>query len=303
MANQENITINKKEISLSKTDKVFFPDAEITKSDLIDYYRKIWKYIEPYASDRPLVMQRFPDGIKAEGFFQKKISDYFPDWIETIQIQEKESNEKAEYVNCNKEETIAYLANQGTVVLHGWLSKKSKLNKPDKMVFDLDPSDDDFEKVRQGALLIKELFDQADIKTYPMITGSKGIHVTIPLEEKDNFEAVRDAAKEIAQKVIEKDDQNFTTETTKSKRGNKVFVDYLRNSFGQTSILPYSLRAVKNAPVAVPLDWDEIKDKDLDPQKFNVSNIFYRVGQRQDPWKDISKNSINLKALKNKLID
>jgi len=301
MANQEKVKINNKEISLSKTDKMFYPDSDITKADIIEYYRKIWNNIAPYATDRPMVMQRFPDGIQKQGFFQKKISDYFPDWIDTIEIKEKESNEKAQYVNCNKEETIVYLANQGAIVLHGWLSKKSNLNQPDKMVFDLDPSDNDFGKVKKGALLLKELLDQGNINSYPLITGSKGIHVVIPLKEKDDFDDIRDVAKQIARIVTIRDDKNFTTETSRSKRGNKVFVDYLRNSYGQTSILPYSLRAVDNAPVAVPLDWDEVKDEELGPQKYNISNIFHRISQKQDPWKDMSKNATDLKTLKNKL--
>lgn len=303
MANQEKIKINNKEISLSKTDKILYPDSDITKADIIEYYRKIWENIAPYATDRPLVMQRFPDGIQEQGFFQKKISDYFPGWIDTITIKEKESNEKAEYVNCNKEETIAYLANQGSLVLHGWLSKKSNVNKPDKMVFDLDPSDNDFEKVKQGALLLKELLDQGNIHSYPLITGSKGIHVIIPLKEKDDFDDIRNVAKQIAEIVTKRDDKNFTTETSKNKRGHKVFVDYLRNSYGQTSILPYSLRAIDNAPVAVPLDWDEIKDKELDPQKYNISNIFHRISQKQDPWKDMNKNAVDLTEIKDKLTD
>ncbi len=303
MANQEKIKINNKEISLSKTDKILYPDSDITKADIIEYYRKIWENIAPYATDRPLVMQRFPDGIQEQGFFQKKISDYFPGWIDTITIKEKESNEKAEYVNCNKEETIAYLANQGAVVLHGWLSKKSNLNQPDRMIFDFDPSGYDFEKVKKGALLLKELLDQCYIHSYPLIRGSKGIHVIIPLKEKDDFDDIRNVAKQIAEIVTKRDDKNFTTETSKNKRGHKVFVDYLRNSYGQTSILPYSLRAIDNAPVAVPLDWDEIKDKELDPQKYNISNIFHRISQKQDPWKDMNKNAVDLTEIKDKLTD
>ncbi|MFP4025472.1 MAG: non-homologous end-joining DNA ligase [Thiohalospira sp.] len=303
MGNDDKIKINDREISLSKTDKMFYPDSDITKADIIAYYRKIWRYIAPYATDRPLVMQRFPDGIKEQGFFQKKISDYFPNWIDTIKIKEKESKDEVEYVNCNKEETIVYLANQGSLVLHGWLSKKSNLNKPDKIVFDFDPSDNDFEKVKKGALLLKELLDQGNIHSYPLITGSKGIHVVIPLKEKDDFDDIRDVAKQIAGIVSKRDDKNFTTEISKNKRGKKVFIDYLRNSYGQTSILPYSLRAIESAPVAVPLDWDEIKDKELHPQKYNISNIFYRISQKQDPWREIKKNALDLMEIKHKLTD
>ncbi len=290
MGEEKKININNKEIVLSNPGKELFPEAGITKADVYDYYRKIWKQLKPYAEDRPMVLQRFPDGIKEEGFFQKKVPVYFPEWIDTIEVDIKQDNTKEDYVNCNREETIVYLSNQACLTLHVWLSKKQDLNKPDRIAFDLDPADDDFEKVRKAALSLKELFDKGNIPCFPMATGSRGLHVIIPLKGADDFDEVREIARQIAEKVVEKDKKIFTTETQKNKRNSRVFIDYLRNAYGQTTVLPYSPRALDEAPVAVPLSWDEVNDKDLGPRKYNIKNIFRRLSQKQDPWEDMHKD-------------
>lgn len=302
MAEEKKISINNKEIVLSKPDKELFPEAGITKSGVNDYYRKIWKYVKPYAEDRPMVLQRFPDGIDEEGFFQKKVPVYFPEWIDTIEVDVKKENAKEDYVNCNSEETIVYLSNQACLTMHVWLSKKKDLDKPDRMAFDFDPADDDFEKVRKAALTLKELLNSGNIPCFPMTTGSRGLHVIIPLKAENDFDEVRELASQIAEKVAEKDKKTFTTETSKKKRKNRVFIDYLRNAYGQTTVLPYSLRALAEAPVAVPLGWDEVNDKDLQPRKYNIKNVFRRLSQKQDPWKDMYKDVPGLDDIRESII-
>lgn len=302
MAEEKKISINNKEIVLSLPGKELFPEAGITKSDVNDYYRKIWKHVKPYAEDRPMVLQRFPDGINEEGFFQKKVPVYFPEWIDTIKVDVKQKDTKEDYVNCNSEETIVYLANQACLTLHVWLSKKKDLNKPDRIAFDLDPADDDFEKVRKAALSLKELLDKGNIPCFPMATGSRGLHVIIPVKAANDFDKVREIAREIAEKVVEKDKKLFTTETSKDKRKNRVFIDYLRNAYGQTTVLPYSLRALDEAPVAVPLSWDEVKDKDLGPRKYNMKNIFRRLSQKQDPWEKMHEDVPGLEDIRENIL-
>jgi len=302
MTKEKKISIHDNEILLSKLDKTFFPGEKITKEDVINYYRKMWKEIEPHVRDRPMVLQRFPDGIKGEGFYQKKVPVYFPDWITTISVDVKKGNTKEDHVNCDSEGTITYLADQGVLTMHLWLSKKNKLNKPDRLAFDFDPSDDDFEKVRKAALTLGGMLDKAGIVSYPMTTGSKGLHVIIPIEAEKDFDDVREVAKKIADKIVQEDEKSFTTETSKSKRKGRVFVDYLRNAYGQTMVMPYSIRPIEEAPVAVPLEWDEIKDKDLHPRKYNMKNIARRVSQKEDPWKEMDKNRIRLKDIKNEML-
>lgn len=296
MTEKKKLTIHGKKVPLSKPDKQLIPGG-ITKSDIVGYYRRIWPFAAPHVSDRPVVLQRFPDGIEEEGFYQKKVQEYYPDWIATIDVDVKANERKDRYVLCNNEETIAYLVNQGCITLHTWLSNKDDLEKPDRMAFDLDPSDNDFEKVRKAAFALKKYFDKAGIPSYPLVTGSKGLHVFIPLQPSLGFDDVRTIAREIAGRVAASDKELFTTQTTKEKRGNRVFIDYLRNAYGQTTVMPYSLRAREKAPVAVPLEWNEVQDKELQPQKYTMQNIFRRLSQKEDPWKNMHKKAVSHEKL------
>lgn len=291
------ISINGTEIDLSNTDKEFFPTADISKGEVIEYYTKIWKYACRYAADRPMVLQRFPDGIQDSGFYQKQTPDYFPEWIATIQVENKEDASNSNLVNCNKQETLVYLANQGALTMHVWLSKKHNLNTPDRLAFDFDPSDDDFSKVQRAATILQSIISKKGISSFVMTTGSEGLHVTVPLKPEKEFEPIREIARNIAQQVVNEDPESFTLETAKKNRGNKVFVDYLRNAYAQTTVMPFSIRARQGAPVAVPLSWDEVGRSSLDPQKYTVTNIFRRLSQKKDPWKDYMHNAISFEKL------
>lgn len=301
MGKKKTFEIQGKEVPLSKPEKEFYPDNGITKADVVDYYRRIWPHASRHASGRPMVLQRFPDGITEEGFYQKKTPDYFPGWIETIGVKIKEDGAVDPYVNCNSEATIAYLANQGCITMHLWLSKKEDLNKPDRMIFDLDPPKGDFEMVRKAAFALHSLFDEARIHSYPMVTGSKGMHVVIPIKPTAAFDEVRETARKIAENVTASAPEHFTTETSKDKRKGRVFIDYLRNSYGQTAVMPYALRAIKKAPVAVPLSWDEAKNHALHPQKYTMHNIFRRMARKEDPWKNMQENAVSLKEISSML--
>jgi len=292
----KTIKINNKKIELSNTSKEFFPGAGLSKEDVVQYYQKMWKYAADYIADRPMVLQRFPDGVKGKGFYQKQTPDYFPKWISTIKVKNKKDNAKDDLVNCKNKQTLVYLANQGIFTMHVWLSKKHNLKKPDRAVFDFDPSDDDFRKVRKAAKAIKKLTDKHKIPLYVMTTGSKGLHAIIPLKPQKKFETIRKISRNIAQQMVDKNPDIFTLETTKKKRGNKVFIDYLRNSYAQTTVMPFSIRARKGAPVAVPLSWDEVGKKSLNPQKYTVKNVFRRVKRKKDPWKDLHKSAIDFKT-------
>lgn len=298
MEKEKMLKINGKAVPLSKPEKELFPGSGRSKADVVKYYRRSWQYASVHASDRPMVLQRFPDGIGGEGFFQKKTPDYFPDWVETIKVKVKEDGSSDPYVNCNSEATVAYLANQGCITMHTWLSSKKDLNKPDRMVFDLDPPGDKFEEVRKAAYSLQRLFHAAGIHSFPMLTGSKGIHVVVPLKPTAGFDDVRDSARKIAEKLAADDPEHFTTETLKEKRNARVFIDYLRNSYGQTTVMPYSLRAIENAPVAVPLSWDEVANKNLHPRKYTLDNIFRRMARKKDPWRNMQKHAVSLKELR-----
>lgn len=273
----------------SNLDKVLFPGDGITKGDLIDYYVKVAEYMLPHVQDRPLAMHRFPDGIDGKDFFQKNVPDYFPGWIVTASVK-REDGSKIDMVLANNTATLAYLANQACIAPHIWLSRADKIDRPDKMIFDLDPPQGHFDLVIKAARALREvLASEHDLDAYAMTTGSKGMHVVVPLRRTRPFDEVRQAARGICEELAEAYPDDFTTEVRKDKRRGRLFLDYLRNSYGQHSIAPYGVRALPGAPVATPLDWDELGSLDKDAQTYTLRNIFRRLGQKGAVWEKTAK--------------
>lgn len=284
-----------KKINLSNLNKIWFPDSNITKRDIINYYEKISPIILKYLKDRPISMQRFPHGISQEGFYQKDMGSYFPSWIDRIKINKQAGGYLNEVV-CNKKETIIYLVNQACIVFHTWLSKKDKLNIPDKIVFDLDPGkSQDFALVKKTALKLKDILEKQNLVPYVLLTGSKGLHVVIPIVRKYNFDIIRAWARNIADNLVLQDqNNNLTTEIRINKRKGRLFIDTNRNAFAQTSVCPYSIRALPGAPLAVPVSWQEVATGKLKVQQFNIKNIDKRLDQVGDLWQDFYKNKKRL---------
>ncbi|MFZ6053076.1 non-homologous end-joining DNA ligase [Halocola ammonii] len=282
-------------VDTSNLDKVFFPRAELTKGDLIDFYESISDFILPHLKDRPLTLQRFPDGIQAEGFYQKEAGDYFPEWIETKQI--KKEGGTVNQVICNNKSTLKYLVNQGTISFHTWLSKKESLHKPDMFIIDLDPPQDDFEIVRESAFALHEFFKKANTEVFLMTTGSQGLHLVLPLQPESDFDHVREVGKKLGEKMTNEHADLFTTEQRKDKRNGKLYFDIQRNAYAQTSVTPYSVRPIEGAPVATPLSWDELKKSELNSQSYTVSNLKRRLSQKEDPWKGMNRHRIKIESL------
>ena len=291
--------IGKYTVELSNQDKVLFPKSGITKGDLVDYYKNIADIILPHLKDRPVTMQRYPNGIDSKGFFQKDRSDYFPDWIESVKVSKQGGS--VDMVIANNQATLVYLANQAVIIPHIWLSRKDKLDYPDKMIFDLDPPGRNFDLVVKGAYAIKDVLEELGLNSYVMTTGSEGIHVTVPLARQQDFDEVRDFAGKISQYLAEKNPEDFTVEVRKDKRKGRLFLDYLRNAYAQTGVTPYGVRAKENAPVATPLEWNELGHKNIDAQAFNIKNIFKRLDKKDDPWRDFKKHGKSIKEPSRKL--
>lgn len=286
--------IGSHEVEIKNRDKIFFPEDNITKGDLIDYYEKISDTFLPYLKDRPLSLNRFPDGITNEGFYQKQVSDYFPDWMDTVEIEKKEGGSNTQII-CNSKATLVYLVNQGTISFHPWLCTTADLHKPDKLVFDLDPPQGNFEIVVKGAKALRSLLDEElGLNSFLMTTGSKGLHVVCPIKTEKKFEDVRGFAKEAANFLADNDPDTFTIETRKDQRKGRLFIDYLRNAYAQTSIPPYSVRAREGAPVATPLGWDELPKEGLHSQSYTIKNIFKRLSQKDDPWSSFHKKATKI---------
>ncbi len=282
-------------VETSREDKVFFPDNGITKGDLINYYREVSGFMLSHIRGRPLSLQRYPDGIEKEGFYQKEASAYFPDWIERVSLEKREEGGKVKQVTCENAATLVYLADQGCVTFHPWLSRKDRPDYPDRMVFDLDPPGEGFQTVIFAARALRKLLlEELKINSYVMTTGKRGLHVTVPLDRKCNFDSVRSFAGRIAEILAERHPERLTTETRKSKRRKRLFLDVARNAYGQTAVSPYSVRPRPEAPVATPLDWKELERPDINPGKYNIGNLFRRLGQKGDPWKGIGRSAISI---------
>lgn len=287
-------------VNLSNEDKVLFPGSGITKGELIRYYQDIAPAMLPLVRDRPVTMQRFPDGIGSGGFYQKEKPDYFPDWIEDTEVK-KENGETLKMVVANNAATLVYLANQACITPHTWLSRKDKIHYPDKMIFDLDPPGNDYRAVVKGAGALRQILEEKlSFRTFIMTTGSRGLHVVVPLNRKAEFDTVRAFAARICQDVAGKYEKDFTTEVRKDKRKGRLFLDYLRNAYAQTGVSPYAVRALENAPVATPLHWDELDDKKLHAKSFHIKNIFKRVEDTENPWKDFNRYGADIQKASGK---
>jgi bifunctional non-homologous end joining protein LigD len=244
-------------------------------------------------------MQRFPDGLEGDSFFQKDISDYFPDWIDRTKVRKEDGS--VTQVVCNNVATLVYLANQACLTPHVWLSRVDKPDHPDRLVFDLDPPSDDFAPVRDAAQLALELFDELRLSVFVQTTGSKGVHLVIPLDAGERFDSVRGFAQKAAQLLVDEHGDSLTIEQRKDKRGNRVFIDTNRNAYGQLMVAPYSIKARRGAPIATPIDREELSDSNLTSQSYKLKNIFRRLGQRDDPWSGIARSAQSLKDARERL--
>lgn len=270
-----------------------FSDQELTKAGLLAYYRKISHWIIPFLKNRPLVLHRYPDGIEGDNFYQKDIPEYFPDWIDRIDVALREGGQQT-LVNCNRESTLLYLVNQGVVTPHVWLSKKGRLEYPDRLILDLDPPEGGFRLVQEAARDLMKLFDRMGMRLFVMTSGSRGMHLQLPLDGKSEFDETRDFAQKAAEKLVAAHPEKYTVEPRKDQREGKLFIDYLRNSYGQTGVAPYSLRARQGAPAATPLDRKEAVSAGMRPDRYNHENLFRRLGQKEDPWAEIDKHGYSV---------
>lgn len=275
-------------IETSNDDKVLFPGDGITKGDLIDYYEAVAPRLLPWLRDRPLVLQRFPDGIETEGFYQKQVAEHFPDWIPTVRVA-MTGGDTQELVVCNQKAALVHLANLGCVTLHPWLSRTDRLDRPDQLVVDLDPPGDDFAAVREAARACRELLDALELPAFVKTTGSKGLHVVVPLDRRADFDTVRDFARDAMSLLAARHPDALTTEVRRSKRAGRVFLDTARNAYAQTAVAPYSVRPLAGAPVATPIAWEELSR--VEAQSFTIANLARRLSQIEDPWKGMRRRA------------
>jgi bifunctional non-homologous end joining protein LigD len=277
-------------VQLSHLDKVFFPDDGITKGDLVAYYQEMAPRIIGYLRDRPLVMERYPDGINGQRLVQKNIPRYFPDWVTRAEVPKRDG--VVSHVVCDKPATLVYLANQACVELHAFLSALTALDRPDQLVFDLDPPDEaGFSQACRHALNLRELLEgELGLVTFVKTTGGKGLHVHVPLRPDRDFDTVRGFARAVATVLAGRFPRELTVEQRKEQRGQRLYLDLMRNAYAQTAVAPYAVRARPGAPVATPLHWAEVEDGGLHPRQFTMRTLPGELERRGDPWAGMNRH-------------
>jgi bifunctional non-homologous end joining protein LigD len=270
-------------VQVSSTAKVFFPDDGVTKGDLVGYYRDVAEVMVPHLRERPCNLQRFPNGITAPGFFQQDASDHFPDWVRRVTVPRLGRGGTVDHVVCDDAATLVYLANQGTVTFHPWTSRVEHLDRPDLVIFDLDPDPDQgLAVVRAAARAMRGALEEVGLVPFVQTSGSRGFHVVAPLRPDADVERVKGFADDLAALVAARDPERLTVEQRKAKRAGRLFLDTGRNGYAQTAVAPYSVRARPGAPVATPIDWDELGR--VEPRTYRVGNLRRRLARKPDPW-------------------
>jgi bifunctional non-homologous end joining protein LigD len=287
------VNVGAHQIEIGNPDKLMFPGDGITKRDVARYYARVADVMVPHLDGRPLAMERYPDGIDGERFFQKQVPDHFPEWIPRVEL-ERERGGTVTHVVADDAAVLVYLADQACLALHRLLTHVDNPAVPVEVVFDLDPPADDPALVRRVARGLREVLDEMGIVSFVKSSGSKGLHVHVPLDGTDSFEEARAFAHDVARRVAARDPDHVTVEQRKDRRGDRLFLDWLRNSYGQHAISPFSLRALPGAPVAAPLDWDEALARDFSPRRYTMRNVFRRLARKADPWADMPRHRQSL---------
>lgn len=294
--------MKKGKVELTNTGKLYWPDEGITKGELLAYYESMHKFILPYLRKRPMSLKRNPNGVKDQGFYHKDAGDIAPGWMETADIHAESTNKIISYLVCNDLNSLLFIANLGCIEMNPWNSTVTRLDKPDYMVMDIDPSEkNSFEEVVDTALVIRDVCERAGISTYCKTSGASGLHVYIPCNKKYDYDTVRDLARIIATLVQEQLPGTTTLERSLSKRKkNQIYVDFLQNSRGQTLASAYSARPRPGATVSTPLEWKEVKHG-LHPSMFTIKNIRKRVEKKGDLFRPVLGRGINIPGALKKL--
>lgn len=297
------VRAGRRTVEVHRPDKVLFPgdgDAkEYTKSDLVDYYRSVAPFMLPHLRGRPLMLERHPDGIEGPRFMQKNTPENYPEWITRVELP-KEGGTVCHTV-CDDTATLLHLADQAALTLHRWLSRVGRIDRPDRMVFDLDPSKDtaDFAAVREAAVLLGELLDELKLPSALMTTGSRGLHVVVPVAGHHDFDEVRTFARDVADTLVAGHPDRLTTAARKKERGERLYLDVQRNAYAQTAVAPFTVRAKPGAPVAMPLAWSQLDDPGLDARRWTIADAVDQA--RTDPWAGVMTRGRSLGPARRRL--
>jgi bifunctional non-homologous end joining protein LigD len=295
-----SLRVGGRTVQVSSVGKPFFPDAGLTKGDLIAYYRDLAETMLPHLRGRPLNLQRFPNGVQAHGFWQQGASEHFPDWVRTVTVDRRGRGGTVDHVVCDDAATIVYLANLATVTFHAWTSTVEHLARPDMVIIDLDPDPGQgLEVVRAAARAVKAACEELGLVPFLQTSGSRGYHVVVPLEPGPDVEVVKVFAAELAALVAARDPERLSVEWRKAKRQGRLLLDTGRNGYAQTAVAPYSVRPRPDAPVATPIDWDELGR--AEPRSYTVANLRRRLARKPDPWAAMADRAAPFDAVRARL--
>ena len=287
----------RRDVPITHPRKVLFPQDGITKADLAAYYRDVAPAMLEHVRDRPVSMQRFNAGIGREGFFQKDIGRGAPDWVRRVEVPKRGGT--VCHPLANETATLVWLANLNAITPHVWTARADRLDRPDRIVWDLDPSGaDDFGLVRRTAIELGAVLREAGVEPFAMVTGSRGVHVVVAVLRRYGYDEVRDAALAVAEELAARHPEELTTAFRKAKRGERLFLDVNRNGYAATAVPAYAVRPRPGAPVATPLRWEELEDDALRPDAFTIRDVPARLERDGDPWAALPRSAGRLPRLR-----
>jgi bifunctional non-homologous end joining protein LigD len=288
-------------VKVTHPERVLFDDLGLTKEALAKYYESVADHLLPDLKNRPLSLVRCPQGPGEGCFYQKHIDKAWSDEIERVTIPE--SGGEGVYAVANSAAAVVALVQKGVIELHVWGSTTRDLGKPDRMVFDLDPDlVVPWRQVVAAARLTREKLEDIGLEAFLKTSGGKGLHIMVPLSPRHDWDEVKEFSRAVAESLAEENPRLFTAKMAKKERTRRIFIDYLRNGYGATTVAAYSVRALRGAPVSTPLHWDELGGR-MKPSSFHVGNVVRRLqGLHSDPWKAFRRKSQTLTApMKRKL--
>jgi bifunctional non-homologous end joining protein LigD len=292
----ETIRVGRRTVEIAHPDKALFIRPKITKLDLARHYQRVAEVMLPHVRGRPLALEAFPQGIGRPGFFMKSVPGHFPDWIATAEVPKKGGS--LTQVIAQEAATLVYLAGQNVITPHVWLSRVDAPRQPDRLILDLDPAPGvGFATVRAAARAAGEHLRDAGLVPYAMVTGSRGVHVVCPIRRGPSFGEVHAYARWVAEAMVADNPKHLTLEWRRADRGARIYIDVNRINYAQHAVAPYGVRAKAGAPVAMPIEWHELEDRGLKPDRWTVHNAADRVKSDGDAWKGIGSSARKLPTI------
>jgi bifunctional non-homologous end joining protein LigD len=289
------LRVGSRTIEVTHPAKVLFPQDDITKLELVEYYRAIAAWMLPHLRERPINLERFPAGISRPGFFQQGMPDHYPEWMDSVSV--KKVGGTVRHVVVQDGATLAYLANSGCITPHAWLSRRGRLQRPDMMIFDLDPPSRGAPRLKDMVRAVGDRLRERGLFPALKTTGARGYHVIVPLSGRQSFDDVRTFARGVAEELVRQHPRELTMESRKRQRGGRIYLDTLRNAYAHTAVPPFAVRARRGAPVATPIAWEELDDPEMSSARFTIRTVLARLDSGADPWGDFRRRAKTLPRL------